>query len=117
MTKQNEEEEKSEQKELGWWFSQNSPIGYDAWDITDYDYGFEDSLNYINKVFESQGPFDGIFAFVFVLYFVIKTKNQLSYFFTFNLDLVKEPALGQYYHESHLAMMKNSNLLDLNFQF
>ncbi len=62
---QNEEKKLNElnlQEEKGWWFS-FSDKSYDACQITDCDFGFTESLDYIDDLFKQQGPFDGIFAF------------------------------------------------------
>lgn len=47
--------------ERGWWFSSES--SYNALEHTDCQNGFEESLEYIDKIFEQQGPFDGIIGF------------------------------------------------------
>lgn len=54
------EQENGEDK--GWWFSSDDRQ-YSALLKTDCDLGFEQSLDYLDKVFEKQGPFDGILAF------------------------------------------------------
>ena len=46
----------------GWWFSKEDG-SYDALETTDCQNGFEESLAYLDNVFETQGPFDGILAF------------------------------------------------------
>ena len=46
----------------GWWFSKEDR-SYDALESTDCQNGFDESLNYINTLFETQGPFDGVFGF------------------------------------------------------
>ena len=48
-------------EDLGWWFSQGQ--SYDACATTKEDNGFGDSLDSVAKVFEEQGPFDGILSF------------------------------------------------------
>ena len=64
-TCENEEKKLSEpiiQEEKGWWFSR-SDKSYNACEITDCDTGFNDTLDFINIIFQKQGPFDGIFSF------------------------------------------------------
>jgi len=47
--------------EKGWWFSA-ADRSYTL-DVTSCDDGFSETLKYINGIFETQGPFDGIFGF------------------------------------------------------
>ena len=47
--------------ERGWWFSSES--SYNALEPTDCQKGFGESLEYLDRVFETQGPFDGILGF------------------------------------------------------
>jgi hypothetical protein len=56
-----EEEEKKESNERGWWFSSDS--AYNALELTENDKGLNESLEYINQIFETKGPFDGILGF------------------------------------------------------
>lgn len=49
-------------EQRGWWFSR-SDRSYNALETTDCDLGFQQSLEHINQVFRTQGPFDGVFAF------------------------------------------------------
>ncbi|RNA06298.1 ovarian cancer-associated protein 2 -like [Brachionus plicatilis] len=49
-------------EDKGWWFSSDDRQ-YNALLHTGCDQGFEQSLEHLDKVFESQGPFDGILAF------------------------------------------------------
>lgn len=49
-------------EEKGWWFSSDD-MQYNALLNTSCDLGFEKSLDNLDKVFENQGPFDGILAF------------------------------------------------------
>ena len=46
----------------GWWFSERNS-SYDALERTSCDLGFEQTLEYIESVFEAKGPFDGILGF------------------------------------------------------
>jgi len=46
----------------GWWFSHTGD-NYLPLETTDYDKGFQQSLDYINSIFESKGPFDGVLGF------------------------------------------------------
>jgi predicted esterase len=55
-------EDETKENDKGWWFSA-SDSSYNALDKTDVDLGFEQSLEYLNSVFESQGPFDAILGF------------------------------------------------------
>lgn len=55
------EEEKKESNERGWWFS--SDAAYNALELTENDKGLNESLEYINQIFETKGPFDGILGF------------------------------------------------------
>ena len=55
------EEEKKESNERGWWFSSDS--AYNALELTENDKGLNESLEYINQIFETKGPFDGILGF------------------------------------------------------
>jgi len=48
--------------EKGWWFSATNK-SYDALEITDCDSGFNETMDYINEIFQTKGPFDGIFGF------------------------------------------------------
>ncbi|CAF0742973.1 unnamed protein product [Brachionus calyciflorus] len=48
--------------EKGWWFSSENK-SYNAQLETNCDLGFEESLQYLDNVFQTQGPFDGILAF------------------------------------------------------
>ena len=48
-------------EDFGWWFSH--PGKYDAIAYTDFDEGFDASIEYMAKVFKEQGPFDGILSF------------------------------------------------------
>lgn len=57
-----EEESSTEEDQRGWWFSDENKT-YHAQDITNCQVGFEQSLEYIDKIFETQGPFDGVFSF------------------------------------------------------
>ena len=50
------------EQERGWWFSRPNR-SYNALDVTDTCIGFEESLKFIQDVFESQGPFDGVLGF------------------------------------------------------
>jgi predicted esterase len=52
----------SSNTDKGWWFSEKNSC-YDALERTDCDLGFEQTLAYINSVFEEKGPFDGILGF------------------------------------------------------
>ena len=44
--------------ERGWWFS--SKCSYNALEQTNCQDGFDETLEYIDKIFDQQGPFDGI---------------------------------------------------------
>lgn len=46
----------------GWWFSANDS-SYNAHEHTDVENGFTETLDYLNKFFETSGPFDGILGF------------------------------------------------------
>jgi predicted esterase len=57
-----EENQDDNQDLRGWWFSSEKKT-YDALDSTDCELGFDQTLEYVNTIFKTQGPFDGIFAF------------------------------------------------------
>jgi hypothetical protein len=59
-------EEASNEAGKAWWFSSPDST-YNASDITNCDNGFDASLQYINSVFESDGPFDGLYFLRFNL--------------------------------------------------
>ena len=48
-------------EDLGWWFSKAD--SYDATEKTSEDNGFDQTIDFLAKVFEEQGPFDGILSF------------------------------------------------------
>ena len=52
----------NEDIEKGWWFS-SAENTYNALEITECDDGFKETLEYINTIFQTKGPFDGIFGF------------------------------------------------------
>ena len=51
-----------EENQRGWWFSDENN-SYDALNYTACSTGFDKTVEHIQKVFESQGPFDGVFGF------------------------------------------------------
>ncbi len=53
--------------ERGWWFGSTEPATYDAHEFTSVDLKFEETLKYLNSVFEASGPFDGILGSFFCL--------------------------------------------------
>lgn len=50
------------QEEKGWWFSSENR-SYNAEEETSCALGFEQTLGHLNNLFETQGPFDGVFSF------------------------------------------------------
>ena len=53
------DEEVKDNIEKGWWFSAEDG-SYNAHDYTGIHTGFDETLNYINKICEKEGPFDGV---------------------------------------------------------
>ena len=51
-----------EERERGWWFSR-AGRSYNAMDTTDFCIGYEESLQVVKEMFETQGPFDGLLGF------------------------------------------------------
>jgi hypothetical protein len=52
-----------------WWFS-SQDSEYNACLTTDCDKGFDSSLQYIDSVFKSNGPFDGFSSFLYCIIFI-----------------------------------------------
>lgn len=52
----------SSEIEKGWWFS-TTDKSYNALDVTECDSGFSEAIGFINEIFQTKGPFDGIFGF------------------------------------------------------
>lgn len=63
----------SSNDQRGWWFSTDNQT-YSAHDFTSVQNKFEETLDYLNKVFETQGPFDGILGWINVVF-----SNKLSF--------------------------------------
>ncbi|MFH4979222.1 hypothetical protein AB6A40_005931 [Gnathostoma spinigerum] len=47
--------------ERGWWFSREN--FFSSKDVTDFDFGFQESVEAVVRFMRDEGPFDGIFAF------------------------------------------------------
>jgi hypothetical protein len=77
-----EEGGQDDNNDRGWWFSQSNKC-YKALEKTDCDFGFDETLKYIDSIFETKGPFDGIFTFsqVILIYINNNSNNYLKLIF------------------------------------
>jgi hypothetical protein len=120
---QNEENKLSElnlQEETGWWFSAFDK-SYNALDITDCDTGFNETLEYINSLFEKQGPFHGIFAFSqgaclgSILSQISSTNNEKYNFIRFKFAiLIAGFKSGQLMHDIYYDLDNKINIPSLH---
>ena len=101
----NGEAQNETQEEKGWWFSK-ADKSYDAIEKTDCDLGFEQTLDYINKVFEEKGPFDGILGFsqgaclAAILCKLATSENERYKFIRFKFGIIIAGFMsGQVQHE------------------
>ncbi len=68
--KENEsaDEKETNANQKGWWFS-SGDWSYNAHEHTSVQSGFEETLDHLNKAFETSGPFDGILGMKKIILF------------------------------------------------